>query len=201
MFERLHKGHARRRRENSVAMISTSAKQATRNVALLACVALLLGGVAGSSSAHSGRPCEEARLYPGDDAPREQIAAWMAREALKKGLPRELPVMAALEVSDLSNRSAEGSDSAGFFQMRTSIWDQGQYAGFGEDPDRQMRWFVDQAKEIAKALERSTGASPADDEEQWGEWVDDIEKPEVEHQGRYQDQLAPARELLDLGCG
>ena len=34
--------------------------------------------------------------YPGDDAPREQLAAWMAKEAQKRDLPPESPVMAAL---------------------------------------------------------------------------------------------------------
>src|SRR3954451_20392713 len=34
--------------------------------------------------------------YPGDSAPREQIAAWMAAGAQKRGLPPQLPVMASL---------------------------------------------------------------------------------------------------------
>ena len=29
--------------------------------------------------------------YPGDDAPKAQLAAWMAKQAEKRGLPRELP--------------------------------------------------------------------------------------------------------------
>ena len=40
-------------------------------------------------------------VYPGDDAPKEQIAAWMARQAHKAGLPGELPIMAALVESRL----------------------------------------------------------------------------------------------------
>ena len=42
--------------------------------------------------------------YPGDDAPKEQIAAWMAAEAEKRGLPAQLPVMAALVESEPDQR-------------------------------------------------------------------------------------------------
>src|SRR5215217_8241763 len=34
--------------------------------------------------------------YPGDGAPQEHVAAWMAAEAQRRGLPPELPVMASL---------------------------------------------------------------------------------------------------------
>jgi cobalamin biosynthesis protein CobT len=64
--------------------------------------------------------------YPGDDAPRERIAAWMAGEAERRGLPPELPVMAALVESGMHNLPGGDADSVGFFQMRTSIWDQGE---------------------------------------------------------------------------
>ena len=37
-----------------------------------------------------------ADAYPGDDVSREQIAAWMAGQAQKRGLPPELPLMASL---------------------------------------------------------------------------------------------------------
>jgi hypothetical protein len=59
--------------------------------------------------------------YPGDDAPREQLAAWMAAEAQKRGLPPELPVMAALVESNLQNVNYGHADSVGFFQMRVGI--------------------------------------------------------------------------------
>ncbi len=41
--------------------------------------------------------------YPGDGAPPEAIAAWMARDAQAAGLPPELPVMASLVESGLHN--------------------------------------------------------------------------------------------------
>ena len=68
--------------------------------------------------------------YPGDDATKQDIAAWMAAEAEKRGLPPELPVMASLVESGLRNLSYGDADSVGFFQMRTSVWDQGDYEGY-----------------------------------------------------------------------
>src|SRR4051794_11987911 len=41
--------------------------------------------------------------YPGDNAPKAAIAAWMARRAEAAGLPRELPIMAGLTESGLQN--------------------------------------------------------------------------------------------------
>ena len=77
--------------------------------------------------------------YPGDHAPRSAIAAWMGDAAQRAGLPRELPVMAALVESGLKNDNYGDRDSLGFFQMRTSIWDHGKYAGFPKDPRLQLR--------------------------------------------------------------
>ena len=76
--------------------------------------------------------------YPGDDAPKPQIAAWMAAEAKKRGLPAQLPVMAALVESNLTNVDYGDADSLGYFQMRVSIWER-DYPGFGKDPDKQTR--------------------------------------------------------------
>ncbi len=83
--------------------------------------------------------------YPGDHAPRTAIAAWMGDAAQRAGLPRELPVMAALVESGLKNDRYGDRDSLGFFQMRTSIWNHGKYAGFSDDPRKQLRWFIDEA--------------------------------------------------------
>ena len=47
----------------------------------------------------------------------------MAREAEKRGLPGQLPVMAALVESNLTNVNFGDADSLGFFQMRVSIWE------------------------------------------------------------------------------
>ena len=86
--------------------------------------------------------------YPGDHAPRSAIAAWMGDAAQRAGLPRELPVMAALVESGLKNDHYGDRDSLGFFQMRTSIWDHGKYAGFPNDPRLQLRWFIDEAQAL-----------------------------------------------------
>jgi cell wall-associated NlpC family hydrolase/murein DD-endopeptidase MepM/ murein hydrolase activator NlpD len=134
--------------------------------------------------------------YPGDDAPKEQLAAWMAARAKEAGLPPELPVMAALVESRLSNVNYGDADSIGFFQMRTSIWDQGEYAGYGQDPEKQIKWFIDHAvHEKEKRVEDGYTNFLADDTK-WGDWVADVERPAEQYRGRYQEQLAEARALL-----
>ena len=77
-------------------------------------------------------PCSFPTDYPGDQASREEIAAWMAARAAAAGLPPELPVMASLVESGLQNVGGGDADSAGFFQMRVATWAQGPYAGFSE---------------------------------------------------------------------
>ena len=86
--------------------------------------------------------------YPGDNAEPKEYAAWMAAAATKAGLPPQLPIMAALTESGMRNLSGGDRDSIGFFQMRTSIWDQGEYAGYGQNPDLQLKWFITQALAI-----------------------------------------------------
>jgi hypothetical protein len=51
--------------------------------------------------------------YPGDDASQQQIAAWMAAAAERRGLPGELPVMASLVESGMHNLSGGDRDSLG----------------------------------------------------------------------------------------
>src|SRR5215207_432849 len=132
--------------------------------------------------------------YPGDDAPRERVAAWMARAAQKRGLPPELPVMASLVESNMHNLSYGDADSVGFFQMRTSIWNQGEYAGYGERPQLQLEWFLDHAAAVRD--QRVARGLPVDDPRQFGEWIADVERPAAQFRGRYQLRLDDARELL-----
>ncbi|MDX6408319.1 MAG: hypothetical protein QOE13_1390 [Gaiellaceae bacterium] len=132
--------------------------------------------------------------YPGDNASREHIAAWMASAAQKRGLPSELPVMAALTESGLRNLNYGDADSVGFFQMRTSIWDQGTYKGYGDQPQKQLQWFLDRA-EAVKKVRLARGASVTDPK-QYGDWVADIENPAAQYRGRYQDHYAEAHNLL-----
>jgi cell wall-associated NlpC family hydrolase len=132
--------------------------------------------------------------YPGDDAPKAQRAAWMAAAARDRGLPPELPVMASLVESGLSNLPGGDRDSVGYFQMRTSIWDQGAYAGYADKPERQLDWFLDQAEAVQK--QRIARGLAVDDERQYGEWIADVERPAAQYRGRYQEQLDEAQALL-----
>jgi hypothetical protein len=125
--------------------------------------------------------------YPGDDAPREEIAAWMAGEAQRRGLPPELPVMAALVESGLQNLPGGDADSVGFFQMRASIWNSGPYAGYADRPELQLDWFLDHAKEVGGRVGDPSG---------YGEWIADVERPAEQYRGRYQERLEEARQLL-----
>jgi hypothetical protein len=132
--------------------------------------------------------------YPGDDAPRAQIATWMANAAEKRGLPRELPVMAGLTESSLRNLNYGDADSVGFFQMRVSIWDHGEYAGYGRNPGKQLQWFLDQAEAVKK--QRLAQGLPVNDPNHYGEWIADIERPAAQYRGRYQLRLEEAQGLL-----
>ena len=140
-----------------------------------------------------------ANAYPGDDAPKEQIAAWMGREAEKRGLPAELPVMAALVESNLSNLDYGDASSLGYFQMLQTIWDKGEYAGYADKPELQMKWFLDTAEGVMK--QRESRGLPIDDPSQFGEWIADTERPAEQYRGRYQLRLEEARALLEKGAG
>ncbi len=131
--------------------------------------------------------------YPGDSAPQPQLAAWMGHEAVKRGLPAELPVMAALVESGMANLPGGDADSVGFFQMRLGIWNQGDYAGYPDRPELQLDWFLDHA-EAVKAQRLARG-QPID-EDHYGDWVADVERPAAQYRGRYALQLDDARELL-----
>ena len=144
---------------------------------------------------HAGSAVDGAPVdYPGDEAPREQIAAWMARAAKERGLPPELPVMASLVESGLQNLSYGDADSVGFFQMRTSIWDQGEYAGYARRPELQLEWFLDHAEAMGE--QRVARGQPVDDPARYGEWIADVERPAAQFRGRYQLRLDEARDVL-----
>ncbi len=131
----------------------------------------------------------EPRGYPGDDASKAELAAWMGAEAQKRGLPPELPVMAALVESGLENLDYGHADSVGFFQMRVGIWNQGPYEGYPEDASKQLDWFLD----TAETLKAQRGT---DDPARFGEWIADVERPAEQYRYRYQLTLAAALSLL-----
>jgi cell wall-associated NlpC family hydrolase len=129
--------------------------------------------------------------YPGNDATPQQIAAWMGTQAEQAGLPPELPVMAALTESGLRNVPYGTDDSVGFFQMRLGEWNSGQYAGFLDNPELQLQWFIQHALAV-RAQDPAVAQSP----ETWGQWIADIERPAAPYRYRYQLQLDAAQQLL-----
>jgi hypothetical protein len=132
--------------------------------------------------------------YPGDNAPRQELAGWMGRAAQERGLPPELPVMASLVESNLTNIQGGDADSVGFFQMRVGIWNQGEYAGYPSRPQLQLKWFLDHAAEVKK--QRVARGQSVTDPNSFGEWIADVERPAEQYRGRYQLRLGEARELL-----
>jgi murein DD-endopeptidase MepM/ murein hydrolase activator NlpD len=150
-------------------------------------------------SDESAVPVDAPEAYPGDEAPKEQIAAWMAREAHKAGLPGELPVMASLVESGLHNTQGGDRDSVGYFQMRTGIWDEGPYQGFQQKPELQLKWFIDHALAVKKDRLAAGNRDFLHDSSKWGDWIADVERPAEEYRGRYQLRLGEARGLLHAG--
>ena len=134
--------------------------------------------------------------YPGNNASKDEIAKWLAKQADKHGLPPELPVMASLVESGVKNLNYGDADSVGFFQMRVGIWNQGAYKGFPEHPELQAKWFIDQALAVKKQAIARGDADFGKDPSKWGEWIADIERPAEQYRGRYQLRLKEARGLL-----
>jgi NlpC/P60 family len=132
--------------------------------------------------------------YPGDDAAREDIAAWMGAQAQERGLPAELPVMTSLVESGMRNLDHGDADSVGLFQMRLSVWDHGDYEGYPDDPDLQLKWFLDHAEAVQE--QRVERGLAVDDPNQYGDWIADVQRPAEQFRGRYQVRLDDARDLL-----
>jgi hypothetical protein len=165
-------------------------------------LAVVSGEGNGEARAGAGGAAEVAAVagsssYPGDGASKEALARWMAGGAKRAGLPPELPVMAALVESELTNARGGDRDSVGFFQMRTSVWDRPPYTGYAKRPELQLRWFVDRARTVRKDWISRRGEDPADDAGRWGEWIADVEAPAPEHRSKYQPRLEAARRLVD----
>src|SRR5215208_4038736 len=117
----------------------------------------------------------------------------MAKAAEQRGLPAQLPVMAALVESNLTNVNFGDADSLGYFQMRVSVWE-ADYPGFGQDPEKQLDWFLDTAEGVK--AQRIARGQPIDDPTQYGEWIADTERPAEQFRGRYQLKLDEANGLL-----
>jgi hypothetical protein len=117
----------------------------------------------------------------------------MGAAARRRGVPSELPVMAALVESGMTNADHGDADSLGYFQMRTSVWNRGEYAGYAHDPKLQLKWFLDAAERVGR--DRRARGVPVD-ADHYGEWIADVERPAAQYRGRYQLRLEEARELL-----
>jgi len=138
--------------------------------------------------------------YPGDNAAKAQIAAWMAGGAVNAGLPGELPVMGALVESGLTNLNYGDRDSAGYFGMRVGIWNNGPYAGFPDNPPLQLQWFIDQATKIRQQMIAAGNAAFGQDPATWGDWDADVLLPAEQYRGRYQLRLTEAQTDIAAGC-
>ena len=158
-------------------------------VALLAgwsCCGVL---VSGAQSAGPIAACATASIYPGDGAEKTAIAGWLAAAARSRALPPELPVMASLVESGLTNAQGKAGDSAGFFQMRVGIWNTGEYAGYPGKPELQAKWFIDQALAVRRRRVAGGDAQFGEHPARWGEWIADVERPRQRLRSRY----GPAR--------
>jgi hypothetical protein len=166
----------------------------------LACAAVL--AVPSSALAQGGAPAPDftepcPALYPGDDAAKERLARWMARAAADRGLPHDLPVMAAIAESGL--RNLHGDSYHGFFGMHESL-NAGEYRGFPRNPQLQVNWFLDSASAVRQRRVAEGRADPAADERAFGTWIADVERPAPENRSGYQPQLAEARGLIAGKC-
>lgn len=164
-----------------------------------------LGLAAAIAAAAAGSPASSATCvypaaYPGDDGAKDKIAAWMAGGAKQAGLPGELPVMGAIVSSDVRNLKYGDSDSVGYFQMRTAIWNQGDYAGFPDHPELQLGWFIDQAQAVRQRAIAGGDSQYGQDPAKWGIWVADVERPAEQYRGAFQPKLGQARDLIAAGC-
>jgi hypothetical protein len=152
------------------------------------------------ASRADGAACVYPSAYPGDNAAKATIAAWMAGSARDAGIPGELPVMAALVDSGLKNLSQGDSTTAGYFQIRVDIWNKGDYAGFPDHPTLQLQWFIDQAQAVRQRAIAAGNLAYGKDPSTWGTWVADVQRPAEQYRGRYQLRLEDARALIASGC-
>ena len=158
----------------------------------------LVGLSAGTVFAQSP-PCSFPLAYPGDSAPREAIAAWMAARASAARLPPELPVMASLVESGLNNLPGGDADSVGFFQMRVATWNQGPYAGYPPQPELQVKWFLDQAMAVRNAAIAHGRGGFDDGPEGFGRWIDSALQPSKPNRKSYQREFIEAQRLIAAG--
>lgn len=177
-------------------MDTVAARIRALGTALLAGAAL----VAAAPPAAVASSCAIPIAYVGDDAPKAAIARWMAHGARARAVPGELPVMGALVESGLANLSGGQADTVGFFQMRLGIWNQGAYEGYPDNPDLQLKWFIDHALAVRAARLAAGDLSYGQDPAEYGVWVADVQRPAEQYRYRYQLRLGEARGLVGPDC-
>ncbi len=123
--------------------------------------------------------------YPGDNAPKDRIAKWMAAHSGR--VPGLLPVMTALAESGLKNVPYGDRDSLGYFQIR------GMHGSAQQrmDPNWSLNWFVQNAQ-------RHWGKYPHTPEG-LGQWAQAVQRSA--YPGRYATQYNEARRLVQLADG
>lgn len=167
---------------------------------LLIAIVAIVASTTVLAPAASAAVCGRSVAYPGNSASKMEYANWMANGAVVRDIPAELPVMAALVESGLKNLNYGDRDSVGFFQMRTSIWDRGEYRGYLSKPDLQLKWFLDTAAQVRLQYIALGKPDPASSPTTYGVWIADIERPAEQYRGRYQKRLAEARTLIAETC-
>ena len=100
--------------------------------------------------------------------------------------------MASLVESGMQNLPGGDADSVGFFQMRIGIWNSGDYAGYPEQPELQLDWFLDHA-EAVKAAARRARAARSTTRTTTASGSPTSSVPAEQYRGRYQLQLDEAR--------
>lgn len=179
-------------------MTEFSAKRTFQKSLMAALGGVLLAMTLASTA--SAAVCGRTVPYPGNSATKVEYANWMANYAVVRDIPGELPVMAALVESGVKNLNYGDRDSVGFFQMRTSIWDRGEYRGYLKNPDLQMEWFADTAAKVRLQYIAAGKPDPAATSDTFGVWIADIERPAEQYRGRYQKRLEEARALVAETC-
>jgi hypothetical protein len=156
------------------------------------------GGGGGMNAPGPDDPCPV--VYPGDGATKQRIARWMARGAALRGLPDELPAMAALAETGVANIRSPDRRYVGFFQMDVKGWNRGEYRGYPHNPDLQLRWFTDHAVVVRQRAIAEGNAEFGRDEGRWGGWIGVVENPGAPVRVHYQRRLEEARALVGGDC-
>ncbi len=124
----------------------------------------------------------------------------MARGAALRGLPDELPAMAALAETGVANIRSPDQRYVGYFQMDVKLWNSGAYRGYPRNPELQLRWFTDYAVLVRQRKIAEGDADFGRDEARWGRWVGIVENPGAPAVNHYARRLEEAQALVAGDC-